>query len=133
MYILYTYISIYMFYIFKIYIFSIFFAYTKYIFLYLCILCIYFIHKIYISENIYKIYLAILAVYDFRDWVYLPLPSRDMTEITLKRRKILNQPNPTGLSLTWKAFLNNISCIHLNATDSGHSPLCRFCCGQRKL
>ena len=25
---------------------------------------------------------------------YLPLPSRDMTEITLKRRKTLNQPNP---------------------------------------
>ena len=53
----------YIFYIFKIYIFSIFFAYTKYIFLYLYILCLYFIHKIYISENIYKIYLAILAVY----------------------------------------------------------------------
>ena len=65
MYILYTYISMCIFYIFKIYIFSIFLAYTKYIFLYLCILCIYFIHKIYISKNIYKIYLAILAVYNF--------------------------------------------------------------------
>ena len=63
MYILYTYISMYIFHIFKIYIFGICFAYIKYIFLYLCILCIYFIHKIYISENTYKIHLAILAVY----------------------------------------------------------------------
>ena len=53
----------YILYIFKIYFFCIFFAYTKYIFVYLCNIYIYFIQKIYISENIYKIYLAILAVY----------------------------------------------------------------------
>ena len=32
---------------------------------------------------------------------YLLLPGRDMTEITLKRRKILNQPNPTNM-LTYR-------------------------------
>ena len=47
------------------YTFIVYFLHVQNItFLYLCILCIYYIHihKIYISENIYKIYLAILAV-----------------------------------------------------------------------
>ena len=58
------YFYVYILYIFKINNISIFFAYTKCIFLYQCIFCICFIHKIYISENIYKIHGAILAVYN---------------------------------------------------------------------